>query len=422
MSHNLWSLLTGRGRAFLLIGAAVTISAVLLGSRDLLWLGVFLIALPLVSLAIVARTRLRLACERRMAPTQVVVGDVANGELVLTKSGNLPTGILRFEDSLPVELGNRPRFTVHQFSGAWRRHISYSVVARARGRYRTGPLLVRATDPFSLVKLDRRFSATSDLLVTPAIEPLPAMRNAAGVGVSGDVTPQKIGAVGPDDVLIREYRSGDDVRRIHWRSTARRGEIMVRREEQAWDPAASVLLDSRASRHGGKGPASSFEWAVSAATSIAVHFLDAGFRVDVFDADGTMAAADAAEHPAATRQNVIYQMTEVQLTQRKTLVRAADSTGLRTRGQLMIAVTGRLVPADVEQLVRAQRNRSRAFALVLDVDTFATRSERGSDKEMLDHKVALRMLRDRQWRVLEVVKGTSVNEAWQTLDMMGDLD
>lgn len=238
---NPWSMLTARGKTFSLVGLGVGVAAVVLGQRDLVWFGIFLFVLPLVALAVVARSKLRLTCERRVMPPQVVVGERLSGELTITKVGNLPTGMLLFEDEVPRGLGRRPRFSVHRFAGEWRRDITYPMLAVQRGRYVTGPLAVRASDPFNLVKLDRRFSGTSDVLVTPRIVPLPVMRTAAGAGSSGDSTPQRVGVVGQDDILVREYRSGDDVRRIHWRSTARRGEIMVRREEQAWEPAATEI-------------------------------------------------------------------------------------------------------------------------------------------------------------------------------------
>ena len=94
--------------------------------------------------------------------------------------------------------------------------------------------------------------------------------------------------VGQDDALVREYRQGDDVRRIHWRSTARWGDLMVRREEQAWDPSASIVLDSRASAHAGRGMHNSLEWAISAAASIGIHFLDDGFGIEIYEADGPL--------------------------------------------------------------------------------------------------------------------------------------
>ncbi|HOB05447.1 MAG TPA: DUF58 domain-containing protein [Propionibacteriaceae bacterium] len=420
MRRNPWPLLTFRGKAFVLLGGLTVVLSMIFGQRDVLWFGLFLVMVPLVALLVVARARLRLSCERRVSPPEVVVGDRMVGELVVSKLGTLPTGLLRFEDDVPRGLGRRPRFTVHRFAGEWRREISYPMIGAQRGRFATGPLTVRATDPFSLVKLDRRFTATSDVMVTPLVVPLPGMRNASGAGMSGESTPQKVGVVGTDDVLVREYRAGDDVRRIHWRSTARRDELMVRREEQAWDPAASVLLDSRAVAHAGEGRTSSFEWAVSAATSIALHFLDSGFRVDLFDSDGSMVSQERSVQTSATRQQIIDQMTEVGLTSRTTLARAVEAATMTQRGQLMVAVTGRLSSGDAELLLATQRNRARCFALVIDADSFTARSERSTPEQYDDHQVAMAMLRDHRWRVLEVPKGTDLLEAWSQLDRMGE--
>ncbi len=418
--RNPWPLLTVRGKTFAILGGLLLVAGIAFGQRDVLWFGLFLVILPLAALLVVGRARLRLACERRVSPPEAVVGDRLTGELVVTKSGALPTGLLQFEDSVPRALGRPPRFTVHRFAGKWRREITYPLAGLMRGKYRTGPLTVRATDPFGLVKLDRRFSATSDVMVTPRIVPLPIMRNAVGSGASGEASPQKVGVVGQDDVLVREYRSGDDVRRIHWRSTARRGEMMVRREEQAWDPAATVILDSRAASHAGKGRTGSFEWAVSAAASVALHFVDAGFRVDLFDADGGMVASDRLANATVTRQQVVNAMTEVQLSERSTLARTVDHALMAQRGQLMVAVTGRLTPGDVELLLNAQRNRARCFALVVDVDTFTARSERSTAEEYDDHRTALDLLRGHGWRVVEASQGAEVADAWADLDRMGE--
>ncbi len=420
MRRNPWPLLTIRGKSFAVLGLLLVLAGILLGQRDVLWFGLFLVLLPLAALLVVARSRLRLSCERRVSPPEAVVGDRLTGELVVSKSGNLPTGLLQFEDAVPRGLGRPPRFTVHRFSGEWRREVTYPLVGLVRGRFHTGPLTVRATDPFQLVKLDRRFTATSEVMVTPRIVPLPIMRNAVGSGASGDASPQKVGVVGQDDVLVREYRSGDDVRRIHWRSTARKGDLMVRREEQAWDPAATVILDSRATAHAGRGRTGSFEWAVSAASSIALHFVDANFRVDLFDADGMMVTADRLAHKTVTRRQVVEAMTDVQMSDRTTLTRTVEHAGLSQRGQLMVAVTGRLAPADVEMLFLAQRNRARCFAVVVDADTFTTRSERSTPEQYDDHQASLALLRDAGWRVVEAPEGADVADVWTDLDRIGE--
>jgi hypothetical protein len=66
---------------------------------------------------------------------------------------------------------------------------------------------------------------------------------------------------------------------VHWRSTARTGELMVRREEQPWESRATIVLDTRLQGHRGEGPTSSFEWAVSAAASIALHLRRNGYKI-----------------------------------------------------------------------------------------------------------------------------------------------
>ena len=89
-----------------------------------------------------------------------------------------------------------------------------------------------------------------------------------------------------EDVTVREYRRGDELRRVHWRSSARVGELMVRREEQPWQSRATLFLDNRLRAHRGQGIASSLEAAVSAAASIAVHLSQRGFMVRFVTAAG----------------------------------------------------------------------------------------------------------------------------------------
>ena len=90
-----------------------------------------------------------------------------------------------------------------------------------------------------MCELARSFTSTDPLVVTPVVEN--AARAAAGRGLGRQrrsPRPRSIASAGEDDVVTREYRRGDDLRRIHWRSTARSGELMVRREEQPWQSRA----------------------------------------------------------------------------------------------------------------------------------------------------------------------------------------
>ncbi|MEL4357321.1 MULTISPECIES: DUF58 domain-containing protein [unclassified Luteococcus] len=412
-----WRVLTARGKTFLALGLLGLIACMVLGQRDLARVFVLLVLLPLAAIGVVGRSRLHLVSERTIDPPRVTLGERMDATLSLRKAGSLPVGLLRFEDTVPRELGRRPRFTIHTFAGDWKRRISYPLMGLARGRYRVGPLLVRAVDPFGLAQIDRQFRASNEVLVTPEVVPLSQLGSAAGNNASGESTPQKIGLVGQDDVLVREYRDGDDVRRIHWRSTAKKGEIMVRREEQAWDPSVTVLLDSRASSHAGTGRTASFEWAVSAATSVAHHLISNGFRLIMVDSEGLVPTASA-EDPYAAREAVLLAMTDEQLSDLETLEGALEGN-LQRQGEMLVAILGRLTPADVTALATARRGRTVGLAIVLDVDSFTIRGLRAEPELIAQHEECCRQLADAQWRVVQVKRGSSVAEAWAELERRG---
>lgn len=420
-----WELLTRRGRFLVVVGLTTVLVSMLAGQRDVLRLGLLLLVLPVLAAVLVARARVRMTCERAVEPAQVPLGTPLRGKITLGQDGRLPAAILMMEDAVPAQLGSNPRFLVDGANQSWRREVEYPLLGRVRGRFTTGPLLVRTTDPFGLVTLDRQFSATSDVMVTPHVVPLPKMRTAGGAGSTGEAQPHRVGVVGQDDVLVRDYQQGDDVRRVHWRSTARRGELMVRREEQAWDPSASILLDTRATAHVGVGMSSSLEWAVSAAASIATHFVDDGFGVEIYEAEGPMRVnGRQGQHSSATRELVVSRLTDVQPRVTATLHYAIEAATVDQPGQLVIAILGRVDAEDAHALLRIRRNRAQALALMIDVDGYTNppgtyRRGSGIGRSRTESDVAAEILRDNQWRVVQVPPGMGVAEAWASLEQLG---
>src|SRR5215218_7729128 len=278
--------LTVRGRAFLAAGITAVVCAILLGQPTLTRVGVLIAALPLLTAFILGRSRYRLALVRSVGPQTVTAGQPATVQLTMTNEGRTPSGVLMLEDHVPYVLGTRPRFVLDGIGQGWRRHVTYQVRSDVRGRFEIGPMSVRVSDPFGLIELGRTFHATARLTVTPRTVALPTIPLGGAWTGSGDNRPRAFATGSAEDVTVREYRRGDDLRRVHWRSSARVGELMVRREEQPWQSRATVFLDNRTRAHRGQGIASSLEAAVSAAASIAVNLSQRGFTVRLVTAMG----------------------------------------------------------------------------------------------------------------------------------------
>ncbi|WP_171171255.1 DUF58 domain-containing protein [Streptomyces sp. I05A-00742] len=271
--------LTTRGRSFLAAGVAAVVCAYVLGQEGLLRVGLLLAVLPVACVLVLHRTRHRITGSRRLSPSRVSAAQEAQVRLRVENASRLPTGLLLIEDQVPWMLGPHPRFVVDRMGPGGHREVSYRVRADLRGRYPLGPLRLRLTDPFGMCEIPRAFGTRAMLTVVPYCEPLPPVRHAGDAAGRGDGHLRTLALAGDDDIIPRGYRHGDDVRRIHWRATARHGELMVRREEQQRRAHCTVLLDTRGVAYAGAGPGTPFERAVSAAASVAVHLLQLGFTV-----------------------------------------------------------------------------------------------------------------------------------------------
>ncbi len=196
-------------------------------------------------------------------------------------------------------------------------------------------------------------------MVTPQIIALPRVSiagNRLGDGESGLRT---VAAAGEDDIAPRAYRDGDELRRVHWRSTARYGELMVRREEQRWHNRALLLLDTRRKAHVGTGPDSSFEYAVNAMASIGVHLVGQGIETRLITETGDAAPAG----PAA--ESLLERLAVIRTSRGTDLNRGLAALRTSNRGQV-IAIVGALSPAQARLLAASHHGTSPAMALLLD--------------------------------------------------------
>ena len=402
--------LTTRGRCLLAAGLALLACAFGLGQRDFLRGGVFLVALPLAAVAIVSRTRYRLACTRQLDPARVESGRPTTVRLRLSNVSRLPSGVLLMEDTLPYTLGGRPRFVLDRVEPHGERDVSYPVRADVRGRYPIGPLAVRLTDPFGLVELSRSFASTDDLVVTPPIMPLPTVRLGGDWAGGGDTGTRAVAASGTDDAATREYRHGDDLRKVHWRSTARVGELMVRREEQPFQSRATLLLDGRLQAHRGDGPGSSFEYAVSAVASVGVALARAGFVLRMVNETGT----DVAPPAVALTEGVLLDALALVRPSRIPHLQAATRRLRTSVDGVLVAVLGALDLEDADRLARLRVGTGTCVAVLLDTDSWAPG---GSGPRSAAATRVAQLLTGAGWRVLPVAHGVPLSAVWEQAGM-----
>jgi len=400
--------LTTRGRSFLAAAAAAGISAIILGERDLLRVSVLLAALPLLAAAYVGRSRYKLACTRSLEPGRAPVGSSARVILRLQNMSRLPTGTLLLEDRLPYALGSRPRVVLERLGAHQASSVAYTVRADVRGRYPIGPLVIRLTDPFGLCELTRSFPSIDRLTVIPQVVKLPTVRLAGEYAGTGDSRARSVAVHGEDDAATREYRRGDDLRRVHWRSTARTGELMVRREEQPWESRATVVLDTRSYAHRGEGPTASIEWAVSAAASIAMHLRQAGYKLRLVTGSGV--DIDAGE--IAAEGTILDTLADVKADQSGDISILVEQVRRRSDGGLVIGIFGSLTVSEAELLAGLRGNGATCIGFAIDSSTWVSMAPGERQEADREHAAAALALIHSGWRSVPVTHGSTLPTLW----------
>ena len=397
--------LTLRGRAFLAAGVTAIVCAVLMGQPQLTRVGILVAVLPLLAAIVIGRSRYRLSLVRTVTPQLVTAGSPAKVSLALTNEGRTPSGVLLLEDQVPYVLGTRPRFVLEGIGHGWRRDVTYQIRSDVRGHFQIGPMSVRVSDPFGMVELGRSFRTTVPITVVPRTVPLPSVPLGGAWTGTGDNRPRAFAAGSAEDVTVREYRQGDDLRRVHWRSSARVGDLMVRREEQPWQSRATLFLDNRARAHRGQGIASSLEAAVSAAASIAVHLSQRGFTVRLVTATG--------DDPTTTWHFRDAELNTGPLLESLAVVEAVDQSWLEAtwladpqQGGLLVAVVGAVGELDAPVFRRMLHHSMPALAVALDVEAWGGRPGSGP---------ATPILTGQGWRAATLGPRDRLASVWQDL-------
>ncbi|MEO6886609.1 MAG: DUF58 domain-containing protein [Jatrophihabitantaceae bacterium] len=417
--------LTTRASCLLAAGLTALVCGLVLGEADLSRAGMLALVIPLVALLVVQRSRVQLANSRSVEPGRLVTGENVVLHLAVANKSRLPTGALMLEDQLPSQLQGRARFVLDGLSGRETRTVSYRLPGLPRGQYRSGPLRVRLTDPFHMVEVLRSFEATSALTVAPIVEQLPGVDPPRSNDIGDNAGSHSIGTHGADDASTREYRTGDDLRKIHWRSSARTGALMVRQEERPWQGQTAIMLDLRTSAHtrrsltadepaGDERRRDSMEWAISAAASIGVHLLLAHRGVELIS-DPTAAEALPVTDPTQLREH----LAGVRAVRQSDYAGAGAVIARVARESALIAVLGATDAITLRVLTESfHRSASgSAFALVLDTDAWAAIPDSGETPviEASPAQLTAQTLRTAGWQAVVVRPTDSVAAVWATL-------
>jgi uncharacterized protein (DUF58 family) len=269
---------TVRGVGLALGGIVAILAGVAVGSVDLVRIGtlpLLLVIGALVGVGLIdpARGRHRLAVLRTATPNPVHAGSTSRVGVEVSAadpSGRARLTGLRLGEQASAELSDGHPLRAHVTREPGRITLTYPVVAARRGRWPLGPLVITRVDPFGVAKATTSLGDRAQIAVWPAVIDLQISREA----LVGDPDRVSLGARTPstDDASLRDYHSGDDLRRVHWATSARRGELMVRSDERAGLRPVTVLLDLPTRQ-------ASLEWSISLATSMALAMLDAGHPV-----------------------------------------------------------------------------------------------------------------------------------------------
>jgi uncharacterized protein (DUF58 family) len=410
--HVLRRTLTTRGAAFAGSGLVLVATGVLLGQHDVTRIGILLLALVAVALLLVRRHGLELDVSRSVSPTRVAIDERAVVTVRVRNAESAVSPVLMAEESIDYALGDRPRFVIPSLRPGTTQEVQYTVRSHTRGVHRLGPLRLRVKDPFGIGLRATAVAGDAELVVLPRVLPLSSGRSlGSGIGSEGSV-PHMVALHGEDDQTVREYRDGDDLRRIHWPATARTGDLMVRQEDRPAKRRAVVLLDVRTAGHGGSGRNSSLEWCVTTSASVLAHLVDQAYAVHLLTADP---GSETGAHHDETIEAGLDTLARVTLggdDDLHAVLHAAN--GLTAQGGLVVYVGGPLPDEDAHALAALRQPGSTGVALVVDQGAFGHRVGRPTTAAVHPGATAA-SLQASGWLTLVVDAGTTPATAWSSV-------
>lgn len=266
-------MLTRQGVLATAVSVALVVAGRLFAIFELFLLGAGGAALVVAAVAATGLTRLRLDLSRELRPDRLHAGTPGVVELRVSNRGSRRTPLLQLRDGVG-DAGRAASVVLSPLAPGKGVAAVYALPTDHRGRLAVGPLEVRVSDPFGLAGLSTPGAPRTTLTVWPAVEDVAVP--STFVGHRHDAgEPSGLAVSGEELYALRAYVDGDDLRRVHWRASAKRDELVVRQDERPGQGRVTVVLDVRI----GVYDDDTFERAVSAAASVLVSSARRGLLV-----------------------------------------------------------------------------------------------------------------------------------------------
>ncbi len=318
-------MLTPLGRSVLVMGVVVTAVAVWLNWHEFVQLGVVAFGLLLVGLLWQILPGAPTA-ELVLRPNRLVEGSAPPSVTLHVQAGAAPMMFPK----LTVPVGRHDVSTRLPFLSSFAHHTeTMPLPAMPRGVHTVGPVTYEKTDPVGLVSRRVGISVALELLVAPRVTDLALFAGGLTNDLDG-ATSQQLSMSDLAFHALREYVQGDDLRHVHWRSSAKAGQLLVRQYHETRRGHVTILVDGRGSSY---RRLRDFELAVSVATSIALRAVR-----DDFDTYLRCGSHLARGRSAAAMTDIACRFVAVQ--EDDYLAQSADAAGTVNGTGLVIQVTG----------------------------------------------------------------------------------
>ena len=310
-----------------------------LGLPELFAVGAAIALLVVVCGVWVASRSIDVVVARSVRPSRVHVGNPCTVEIQVRNRHRHTTPVLRLRDPVTGTAG--ADLLLAPIAIRKNAKVAYRLPTTSRGLVTVGPMTVEVADPFGLASARNRAAGPAEITVLPRIDEIPPLPRTVGPDPDGGAETGSLGRVGEDFAALRPYVIGDDLRRVHWPSSARTDDdLLVRQDDIPWQGRICVVLDLRREAH----DVDTIERAVSATASILRTHLRRGDHVRLVSTTGV----DTGYGTGATHlDSMLEYLAVADRSNRGTMHGALDAAERGATGALVV-VTGRPSGPDLD--------------------------------------------------------------------------